>query len=461
MSLQKAVNEAVEVNLDLLARARSVAASAQEIEKAKANYKPQLDLSVLGLQIDKDRARASLGSQPERSLTGSATLSQLIFSDPVLANIKIQRELQVGQEYEYESLRLDIALDSAVTYLNLLRAKSLVRIQRRNLELTRSNLELAKIRQSIGAANPAEVLRWESQIATDRKSVVEVLAAEKVAEIALNRLLNRDLEQRLITEEVDIQDPSLITGQERFTGYTETPIRFRLFSDFMVQEGIAQAPELAQIDAVARAQERFLQSTKRAYWAPNLGFEAAIDEFLERGGEGAERGFPGGPGEFPFNNDTSWSLGLSASLPLYKGGSRLAERIQADLDLERLLLQREAVSQRIDERIRSGMQVARSSFAGIELSEQASAAASRSLELVSDAYARGSVSILDLLDAQRNALNAEQLVTNSRYDFFIDLMEVQRAANRSDFFMTPEQRDLWFERLESYFEVASPAPLSR
>jgi outer membrane protein TolC len=461
MSLQKAVDEAVAVNLDLLARERALAASAEEIEKARSNYKPQLGVSLLGLQIDKDRARASLGSQPERSLTGSAALSQLIFSDPALANIKIQREVQLGQEFDFEALRLDIALQSSVTYLNLLRAKSLVRIQRRNLEITRSNLELAKIRRSIGAANPAEVLRWESQIATDRKTVVEFDAQEKVAEIALNRLLNRDLEQRFLTEEVDLQDPSLITGQERFTGYTETPARFLLFSDFMVQEGLATSPELAQVDTLIRAQQRLIQSTKRAYWAPDLGFEAGIDEFLRRAGEGADRGFPGGEELFPFNNDTSWSLGVSASLPLYAGGRRLAERVQAEIDLQGLQLQRDSASQRIDERIRSGMQLARSSFAGIGLSEQASSAASQTLELVSDAYARGAVSILDLLDAQRNALNAEQLVTNSRYDFLVDLMEVQRAANRSDFFMTAEQRDLWFERLEQYFEFAEPAPLSR
>ena len=45
-----------------------------------------------------------------------------------------------------------LSLQSAA-YLNLLRIKSLVQIQRNNLELTRSNLELAEIRQSVGASN--------------------------------------------------------------------------------------------------------------------------------------------------------------------------------------------------------------------------------------------------------------------------------------------------------------------
>jgi len=461
MSLQKAVDEAVAVNLDLLARERAVAASAEEVEKARADYKPSLEAALIGRQIDKDRARASFGAQPERSLIGAATLSQLVFSDATLANIKIQRQIQLGREFELSGLRLDIALEASVTYLNLLRAKSLVAIQRKNLEITRSNFELAEIRRSIGAANPAEVLRWESQIATDRKSVVDSLAREKVAEIALNRLLNQDLERRFLTEEVDLEDPSLITGQGRFTGYIETPARFQLFSDFMVQEGLALSPALDQIDALIEAQERLVQASKRAYWAPTLGFEGGIDEFLARAGEGADRGLPGAEGLFPFNNDTSWSLVGSATLPLYSGGRRLAERVQAEIELQSLELRRSAVAQRIDQQIRSSIQLTRASFAGIGLSEQASAAASRNLELVSDAYARGAVSIVDLLDAQRNALNAEQLVTDSLYDFLTDLMEVQRAANRSDFFMTQEQRELWFERLERYFELARPAPIAK
>ena len=47
---------------------------------------------------------------------------------------------------------------------------------------------------------------------------------------------------------------------------------------------------------------------------------------------------------------------------------------------------------------------------------------------------------------------AELLAANSVYDFFIDLLEVQRAANRFDFFLNPAERGLWYERLEEYFQ---------
>ncbi len=452
MSLERAVDEAIEANLDLAVRRRAVAAAAQELALARSSYRPQVGLSAGAVRIDADRAAASFGAQPERAASGSLEVSQLLFSDPALAGIRVERELQGSREQELEALRLDIALEAATTYLNLLRTKSLVRIQRSNLEVTNSNLDLARIRRTIGAANPAEVFRWESQIATDRKSLVEAQASQRAAEIALNRLLHRDLEERFVTAEVELDDPNLITGQERFEGYTENPARFRVLADFIVQEGLNAAPELRALDAVIRAQERVVASARRAYWAPTVALRAGFEELLSRAGAGSDaRGFSIGGLTIPPADSSSWSIGLSASLALSAGGARRARLLQAEEELGRLSVELDAVAEKIATRIRIGMEAARASFAGIELSEQAAEAASKSLDLVSDAYALGAVSILDLLDSQNAALGAEQLLANAIYDFFVDLMEVQRAANRFDFFLTPRERDLWYERLEEYF----------
>ncbi len=457
LTLQEAVERAVEANLDLAAQRLAVASGEQDVARARSVFLPRLEISALGLEIDDDRAAASFGSTAEREVSGTLGLSQLVYSDPALANLEIQRRLQLSRERELETLRLDIALEAAVTYLNLLRAKTLVQIQRNNLELTRSNLELATIRRTIGAANPAEVFRWESQIATDRKALIEAIAQRRVAQVALNRLLHRDLEEPFLTAEVGLDDPGLITGQERFRGYTTTPRRFRVLRDFMVQDGLTAAPELLRLDAAIAAQERALKAAKRAYWAPTIGLRADLDERLSRSGAGSEAvSIP--LLDLPTADDTSWSIGLSAALSLFSGGERRAEALQAELQLDRLTLQFDAVAERIEQRIRSAIEVARASFSGIELSRQAATAATRGRELVADAYARGAVSILDLLDAQNAALNAELLEANAIYDFFIDLMEVQRAANRFDFFLDAAERDLWYERLEEYFERAGAAP---
>lgn len=467
-SLRDAVSEAVRLNLDLIARQRSLAAGEQEVERSRSVLLPQIDLGALGVQIDDDRAGASLGSRAERELSASATLSQLLFSDRALAGVSIQSRLQEGREASYEALRLDIALEAATAYLNLLRVKSLVEVLRNNLELTRSNLELAQIRRSVGAANPSEVYRWESRIATDRKALIEVLGDQQVLEIQLNRLMHRPLGDHFLTREVGITDPGLLTGHDRFRGYTETPRRYETFTDAVVQAGLAASPEMREIDAAIAAQQRFVLSARRAYWAPTIGLEASFEEILDRSGAGSS------PPEFdlfplPMVDDRNWSVGVSATLPLFRGGDRAAERLQAEFEFERLQLERAAVEEKVEQRVRSAMAETWSTFPGIELTRQAADAAGKNLDLVSDAYARGAVPIIDLLDAQNAALNADAQATNAIYDFLIALMQVERASGHFHLLLTPEETADWFDRIDQVFasrgidvaEPGLPADISR
>ncbi len=459
LTLAGAVAEAVAANLDLAVRRREVAAGAEEVTRSRSALLPRLEAGLEGVAIDEERALASFGSRPERSLLASAGLSQLLFSDPALAGLEIQRALQRVRELELETLKLDVALEAATAVLDLLRAETLVRIQRDNLEVTRSNLELARIRRTVGAANPAEVYRWESEIAGDRKALIDAASRRRVAGIALARLLHRDLAAPVAVEDVGLDEPGLMTGDPRFVGHTETPRRYEAFSEFVVREGLAAAPELARIEAAIEAAERRARAARRAYWAPTVGLKAAFESALSREGAGS------GPSALlpgvalPGQPSSGWSLGLAATLPIFAGGERAAERAQADEELARLRELRAATAERIEQRIRIGMERTRASYPGVGLAEESAAAARANLELVADAYARGAVPIVDLLDAQNAALVADQLAVDAVYDFLIDLMEIQRAANRFDFFFDSAETEAWFDRLDSYFAELGIPPL--
>jgi outer membrane protein TolC len=143
---------------------------------------------------------------------------------------------------------------------------------------------------------------------------------------------------------------------------------------------------------------------------------------------------------------------LRLSLPLFEGGARFADKHQATEELTQLEIERSAVAERIGLRIRSALHLAGASHAGIKLSRDAAVASQNNLELVTDAYTRGTVSIIDLLDAQNAAVVDEQNAANAVYDFLIDLMDVERAVGQFDFFATPDERADWFTRADSYIE---------
>lgn len=456
-SLDSVVKEAVAVNLDLAATDRMVAAGLEEVRKARANLLPQLGLSATGAVIDEDRAAASFGTQAERSMSVSLELQQSLYSESAWANFDIQRHGQDGRREQWRQLRLDVIREAAAGYLNVLRAKTLQKIRKDNLHVTRSNLDLARNRREIGFSSPAEVYRWESQLASDRRALIDADVTRAQAQIALNRVLQRPQEETFTTSDAELDDPALIAGDPRLFAQLATPAAFARFRDFMVADGLRTAPELQQLDAAIAAERRTLTAARRAFWVPDLSLRAGVDHRLYEAGEGVDSPFnsiQGLPVSISEADDTDWSVGLKLSLPLFSGGARWAEVFRSERRLEQLELERRALAGRLEQRIRTALQDSRASHAGIRLSREGAEAARKNLELVTDAYSRGVVSILELLDAQNAALVADQAAANAVYDFLLDLMDVERSVGRFDFFTSAADREIWFRRLERF--MSSP-----
>ena len=452
LTLEEAVDESVKVNLDLLAIDRFVAAGAQDIWLAIAQLLPQAQVSLDNAYIDKDRATASFGTFPERSLSGSASVRQLIFDEPTWANVSVQKYLQRARELSRDQIRLDIIAATSIGYLNVLRAKTFEKIRKDNLNLSKSNLEIAKNRRDIGVASPAEVFRWESEISLDRIDVVDAVAQTQNAKILVNRLLNRSQGEDFETVEVGVDDPSLIVSDPRLYPYIDNPGSFSIFIDFMVNEGLNQSPEIKNIDSQIAAQDRILKSTKRAFWLPSFSFVGDITQMFADGGAGSDVIIPQ---DFPLQlesvDDTEWTILLQAKFPLFRGGAKVADYKQAREAESQLRFERDSTAEKVEENIRSALNNTGASFPSIRFARDAAEAARKNLDLVRDSYSRGVVSILDLLDAQNAALAADLNAATAVYDFLIDLMNVQRASGKFDFFTSDEERLEWLNRLEEFF----------
>ena len=322
LTLIKAIQEALSANLDLAAQGHVVESGKQGVNEARSVLLPQLDASGLSVVVDEDLASPF---QAERSFSGSAKFRQLIYSHTAFKNFRVQKRLQLSREAGRDQIRLDIIQEAATAYLNLLRTNTVERIVKDNLKVTRSNLELARVRQSIGYSGPGEVYRWESQIATDRSSAIQANSQRNLAEISVNRVLHRSLEEPFRTEEVG-------PGVERFRAYMGDPKGFRLFRSFMVDEGLAASPELKRQDAAIAAQKQVLWSANQAFWSPTIAAEGEITNYFARAGAGSDQP--------PLGGDRSWTLGINVSLPIFSGGGRVASRRKAEEDLARLRLDR-------------------------------------------------------------------------------------------------------------------------
>ena len=446
LSLASAAREAVSANLDLAAFDHVVAAGRQTVRTARSVLRPQITASAVTETPAGNPVLRAMGLQPSWFAAGSVAVTQLLYSEGARAELQTELHLQRSREHSREEIRLDVAHGAATGYLDVLRAKTLERLQWDNLTITRSHLDLARSRQRIGVARASEVARWESQVAIDRRDLLKVRAQRRVTEIALNRLLDRPLEELFGTVDVDPNDPALLAVPSMLDAYAGNEAAFEHFRAFMAAEGLARSAELRQIDAAIDAQERQVLAARRALWVPTVAARGDV------GGVGhGDIGLNGLPFALGQPSAFNWTVGLSATLPLFEGGARRADRSRAERALDELRFTRRAVAARVEQRIRSALHLANASYVAIDFTVEAALAARTNLELVTDSYREGSAPLLDLIDAQQTALATRRMETNAVYDYLVDLMDVHRAIGQFGFFMEPAEIAGFTERLREFY----------
>ena len=422
LSISDAIKEAVTTNLDILANAHEVNASKKEINQMYSNFIPHIDSSIgyahVGDSLQNINVMgASLDLLPADSMYGNAKVSQLIYSDKALAGITIKKRIYEAKQINNKEIKLDIAANTADSYINLLKINNFIKVQRSNLELLKSNLEQAKVRKMAGASNPGEIYRWQAEISSGKKNVLDIENQLDIVRTDLNRILNRQLSNELNTKDVELSDPILLTTNNNFIEYIENPYKFKFLRDFIIQKTIAESTEIQKLDKIIQAKERELLASKRDFWTPEVGAESQIIGFTPSGG---------------FDNHAIWYAGVRANLPNFDGGAKIATYQKLKEELEALKIQRESVVTKINERSQIALLKVQNSYPNIKLTSDASINAHKSLDLLLDNYKKGTINVYDVINGQNTALSSDLLACNAKYDFISNLIEFQRSIGIVD-----------------------------
>jgi outer membrane protein TolC len=422
---------ALDQNQDLQAEQFGVRAGLEEIARARSNLLPQVGVSA-GHTLRKDTPFVSAGLFAERSSDAAISLDQLLYSDAASANLKIQKELQRTRLASLKEFELDVVLAATTSYYTVLNARSQLAVQENNLRISRTNLELAETRVRLGTSTPADVYRWQAEVARARILVVSARASLDQSWETLNRILHKPQGARLALREATFDEPFVVSRAD-VEQLVRSPADFARFSRFYIDRALRQAPELEQLSAQIAAKRRELTSERRSYWLPDFSVGGRYTSNLNQSGLGA------GPQAGQDLND--WSIGIQATLPLFSGGLKKANVSRASFELRQLESLRASTEERVEEEIRNQLLAAHAAYIQIDLAATAAEASKKNFDLVSDAYARGTVTVIELLDAQDTSLTASAAAAESIYNYLIRVMSLQRAVGGYDYLLTPEDRD--------------------
>jgi outer membrane protein len=448
LSMLSAMRAALESNPALAAGRLDVDIAGDDLRSARSNLLPQVDLAADGTRIDADRASPLI--QSEKQVTGSVRVTQLVYSEQAWAGYTISRHLASAADAGYRASMLDTLQSAANAYLDLLRAQSVESVRRSNVDNTRRNLETSRVREAVGLAERSDYLRWVSQLARDRSTLLEAEANRQQAETALSRVLHRPASQRFVTVEAGLEDPMAFVADPRTQAYVDTPAKWAIFMEHSVSTARQRAPEIRQIDAQIAAQNRSLSAARRAFYLPDFALVSEGADAFQRSGAGSQN-IPGGP------DTESWNITLQASIPVFTGGARRAELSRARHGVQQLSAQRDAIVDSVDARARAALQRIASSYPTIELARTAADASRENLSMVGDAYSRGIVSVTELIDAQEADLSSQLAAAQARYNFLGDFIDMLRATGSFEVLLDPASRTAWYDEVDAWFRQHSGA----
>lgn len=455
LSLARCMKIAVTNNVDLAIQKDQVDIALQDQNRAKSYLLPQLGGNTRYLQIDRDSAEASFGSQPENQTTIGFQAQQMLYDDRLVSNYRASRKLYQGSQFDAETVQFDVMEQAALRYLDYLAALALVQIEQDNLKLTRSNLDLARVRARVGIAGPQEVYRWEANVAGQKASVLTAKSNEEQARVALNRVMGVDQRLRWQTEDLEVPDDQLYFLDRRMKPLLRTTAQLESFRRFAVELAFENQSSLKSVQQAIEAQQIVLGQQKRRFILPsfNTGFQ-----FDHRLNDKTVTPFSGSslagnrlPSDFgSLTDDDQWAWSVSASLPLFEGGRRFYDVARTKADIRRLRNSRLRLQQLIEQSVQSALYGLESSQPGVRLARRSEQSALKNLEVVQDQYARGTVPIITVLDAQNRAFRAAQQSVIAVFSYLRDLMTFQRSIAWFESTKTEQERQELVRRFQAF-----------
>jgi TolC family type I secretion outer membrane protein len=179
------------------------------------------------------------------------------------------------------------------------------------------------------------------------------------------------------------------------------------------QEAIANRAELKQLNALQTSAAASLKTAKSGY-LPVLSGTASVGY--------ADRDFP------PHGN--VWAVGLNLTVPLFSGFSTVEQVKEAGASLRAVEAQRDNQRLQIVKEVESAWLNVREATARIASTDKEVAAAAESRTLAMGRYQEGVGSIIEVTDAQSQALDAETAHIQAVYDYHTALARLDRAMGK-------------------------------
>jgi len=297
-----------------------------------------------------------------------------------------------------ELTKSNLALQTIRTFYSIVLLRKSLLVQDEQIAALHEHLAVTQKRVTAGSATNFDVLTTQVRVAASQNQRVEILNSFQKQESILRQLLN-----------FQANTPILVQGS-----FEQDSITLNI--DSLVQVARQQRPEMK----LARDAEQSAQFQKKFSSLGNMpSLNVNVAYGLKNGYE---------PNIYALRGN--WMWGVQARVPLFDGGrvSHQEEEAQASVQAE------QAHSRDVERQVRSDVeQVAadvQAALAKVQISEVQLQQAQEAVTIARTRYETGSITNLDLLDAETAESTAKLTRLQALYRFVLSKYELERATGK-------------------------------
>ena len=459
------LNSLDETNLDIARKKFLISAARRSVASAYMRYLPTVRID-LGYQNYNSGYANSYADVPKHVGLFTVALDQVIYSPDLVSNIILKHKKLKFDKAEHALTKANMEYQTAQLYIDTLMLENMIKIQEESVQETRENLAIARVREKTGKCGYEEVLRWAGEVSEAEKRLLNMQADYKNIKIQINKLLNKDQKTEFTFKPLTANDSAFFTTDLHIIDHVRNPQKLGRFTDMLVQEVAYLSPETSKLKAAIAMKKVEMGNYAQKFILPNAkislehsrqfdrslpyedmghqqlkavnastrasGTQAAVLSqthdpvtAMAMGAQAFQNGWNSSP--WLSLDKSSTRLLLAAEWKPIEGGHKIAEIARCKAELNELKAYLEEVNAEIEMQVRSVVNRAISKYFVIEKSYKAMFAQSENYQTVKAKYLRGEVPINQIADAQNLYFAAKLDAMNSQYEFFKELIWVQRG----------------------------------
>lgn len=394
-TLEEALIMTYTTNPNIQSQRASVRGVDEGVTQALSGWRPTVTLvGEAGTEYNKSSTTTlSGGDRTYNPSSVALAVSQPLYTggQTDAKTLAAEADVQAARE-GLESVEQSIFRSAVAVYMNVVRDKAVIELNRNNVDVLTRQGEAAQDRFDVGEITRTDVAQAEARLAGSKSELVRAIGNLKGSEATYEKIVG--------------QKP----GDVAYPGF---PTEFPESIEAAIELGLSNNPDIR----AAKFQEESSKHTIRATSGrllPSLTLDGSLSHTNDQ------------------SADTQWgekaSVSATLTVPLYQSGSVYSSVRQARQINNQRKIEIESAVRDVREAVTQAWEQLETARADIQSTEEQVRANTIALDGVQQEAQVGSRTTLDVLDAEQEFLNSQVNLVSARRNLYVALYDVLAAV---------------------------------